>query len=102
MFFSSGRRSAFEQLVDLVTHLIEHRPGDADTAGVGERLDAGGDVDAVAEDAARRRAPPRPPRCRPTRTWKRRLGRRAPDGLRYEPSSVWIAIAQRDRLERAR
>ena len=43
---------AFERLVDLVANLIEHRTGDADAAGVGERLDARGDVDAVAEDVA--------------------------------------------------
>ena len=52
MFFSSGCAQAYERLVDLVANLIEHRAGDADPTGVGERLDARGDVDAVAEHVA--------------------------------------------------
>src|SRR5207247_4754247 len=36
--------------VELVAHLIAHDTADADAARLGERLEAGGDVDAVAID----------------------------------------------------
>jgi hypothetical protein len=36
----------------ILLNLIEHRPGDADPPRLGQRLDAGGDVHAIAEDVA--------------------------------------------------
>jgi hypothetical protein len=45
-------RQSNERRVDLVANLIEHRSGDADAAGFGQWLDAGGDVHAIAEDVA--------------------------------------------------
>lgn len=45
-------RDAHERLIDLVVDLIVHGAGDADPAGLGQRLDARGNVHAVAEDIA--------------------------------------------------
>ncbi len=38
--------------VELVANLVAHDPADADATRLGQRFEAGGDVDAVAEDVA--------------------------------------------------
>src|SRR5579864_6153695 len=48
--FDAFRPQIFETEIEFVAHLVAHNATDADGTGIGKRLEAGGEVDAIAID----------------------------------------------------